>query len=81
MSNVIRCPHCDHLIEDRFVAELLEEHQQVLDVAHDFVDLVEDGEQSYLSDGAMHGLYARFTRVVDSAERAGRMPARSHGTR
>jgi hypothetical protein len=55
------------------IAELVAEHVVALEVAREFVDLCESGETSYLSDGALHGIYGRLTQLLDSAERAGRL--------
>jgi hypothetical protein len=68
-------------LTDQFVAELVEEHRTALEVAREFTDLCESGETSYMSDGALHGIYARLTQLLDAAERAGRLPGETSARR
>jgi hypothetical protein len=75
------CPDClgrgfrKTALTDLFVADLAAEHGTALDIAREFTDLCECGENSHLSDGALHGIYGRLIRLLDSAERAGRLPS------
>lgn len=60
-------------LTSQFVAELVEEHAAALEAAQAFAALCEEGEVSYLSDGALHAVYARLTGVLERARRAGRL--------